>query len=1052
MKTNTMLLVSFIAVMNTVHVTAIGERTQHSQSNIPDRLPSLERGVPTHPMSSTGTNHHPMGIRPPVPYTFDYSYGGSRSGNCNTNHNDENTEDSNDNPPRTGPPRVGEVENADLSGCNLPSKRRKKKQSRVRQESSNLKEQQNEDLNRTFEDLNRIFDQLSPEQVDFYMRMRLNTQQGVTRVKEMCELNESEFTQFVNKTTRHIEQCWPEHEALLIDWKPYVSGVLLSFRQNAETNPDRCVVSLCVGDVQASKTQVAALTAIVIHYVHQSKEVSNKPFMVLIQDTNSNKQSMFPKFERLESSYNNGNRFNCRPCIKSLSDLELARNNGGTVIIARTACQIKGVNKGEHNNSNDSEEEYDYDSNANEAYIVMDEADNIIGSCEGRQEYEKEIDNLLRHKNSRGTTFLSATNQLPFGYVLNQVTQPYVAGNLRIEPGWFGAFLPVTHRRRANYIGFKAARPFTDEFGNDLYLERASNHANPSVVLDSKDNNTCYRYFKMCEEVMCTPYSCMMSRMCTGVTCGITQTKHAVRVGEWLETSDDTKEKTAFQVIVHCSHTPYQGNIGFRAIGKDKTEAMSKTTRGFSLDYADEHGFMSISELITILTDIEKNAVKMNPRYIRTIKKKKNGEPFKLSVAQLPLLLYHIRKQYKRDVPIYIYGNTTLGRSLSLVSVDPFTDNSDRIQVMSCVTHMAQNIPENKIGCIGKNHCDTVQTFLRFATTLKNKFHDHHGFQTIKILTQKNVWDVVKSSIEFNMWMYNTCPNNELSNTFRVIQKFTDDQSVEHVETSESDSNSETELNKNIVHRAEEYAARKLQIPNHLSTFFQGTNWGHRHAQGVTRTFAHVIYYTGLNKVKDEHGEHSEQVHQYSEKHDSMLDKGVIEKRRPDSDPMNYGSSSSSKRHKGEFKWYTEKLKTHIAKSAAKHSIHKLITEMQLKCNGANSAEYIKQLNELPLPSFELNELLNDFRRDCASELHEPIKQFQDLLNTSYDKDPDGIWGAIYWTNWEDDEDKLTRDIIDTKMIEKYGRYRTGGSTMKTGVDNGYVKRTDKKYRIIRVR
>ena len=131
----------------------------------------------------------------------------------------------------------------------------------------------------------------------------------------------------------------------LFDWKKLVKhSVLKTFRRAQDGNEEGCTVSACSGDVQSGKSDVTALIAFVIHFIHNSRIVADKPYTTVIVDNQSSRDAMIPKlkskFKLNEEDVNNN--------LKALLSIQVADHKkretvalrGGAVIVARTASQI----------------------------------------------------------------------------------------------------------------------------------------------------------------------------------------------------------------------------------------------------------------------------------------------------------------------------------------------------------------------------------------------------------------------------------------------------------------------------------------------------------------------------------------------------------------------------------------------------------------------------------------------------------------------------------------------------------------------------------------
>ena len=278
----------------------------------------------------------------------------------------------------------------------------------------------------------------------------------------------------------------------------------------------------------------------------------------------------------------------------------------------------------------------------------------------------------------------------------------------------------------------------------------------------------------------------------------------------------------------------------------------------------DKQGFVELQQLLPILVDIEEKATIANPRYVRTITKLQNGNWRSLNIAQLSLLMYHIRNLFP-GIPLYVIGSVALGRSLSVVSVDPFTDGTDKPRVMSCITHVALDVHEDGKGNVSKNHSDIDQTFLRFATTLKPYFHNKHGFLNIPVLTQQEVWKIVESNHKFNEWLFKN--HKDLEQQLREIRKEADI-AYKNDEGCVDEKITEQQILNSI----------SLKLDPTLLHFFEGKNWGHRLAKGVNHTTAQVLLQDKKNTLVAKYGPCSSQVREIDEEIEDADACGYIKK------------------------------------------------------------------------------------------------------------------------------------------------------------------------------
>ena len=817
---------------------------------------------------------------------------------------------------------------------------------------------------------------------------------------------EAEFEQFQTDIIERVRELWPGYTRLLIDNPDkHIKGILQSFRSDPDANPRHCVANMCVGDVQAGKTPIIALTAIVLHLICCDRRIVDQPHLVVIEDRNSSRDAMIPKLTRLLSDYQDG-----RIPVGLPKEAVTIQRGGGVLVTARTAHQIGQATLDEV----DDGEEVSLPLLTGTAYVVLDEADNILGSCEGKQEFEKAVDRLLGHRSTRGATFLSATIQLPYGYLVRCAVQNPNDLIVKFEMQSSDGYVPATDPRRTNYVGFADAQ----RYDNSYFKHPSSNDV--SMVVNKEADNTCDKYLQLCAEVNAKPYACLMARMCSGVnlnTRSVNMTDHAVRMSTELQAQMGDDLRDAFQLVVHCSHGVYEGCVGIRAFGPTADAKMQQLIEGTDAA-VDIHGFVQLEDLKDKLIEIETDAEAHNPTYVRTIKIQKNGNWPRMNTVQLPLVLYYIRSLFE-GIPLYIIGNTVLGRSLSVVSVDPFTDNTDNIRVMSCITHVALHVPDNSSEFINKNHSDTVQMFLRFATTLREKFHNVHGFTDIPVLTQRDVWNVVESSLAFNDWMYQN--QTALPEALHQIQHYAKTQYEQ-----DDDNRTVDEVENDVLERA----AETLSFDANLRHFFGGRNWGHRGARLVTGVMARFILKCDRRAVVIEHGEDSAQVVKFDKDYEDEMEQGVLEKKRK----YDGSTPSTNKRARttaapkyDRLTWYTARLDTLVRQQLSPEAQVEL-TQMLTELNtGAGEITATRaHLHRLPLPSYQLIDLLDQLSQESPAHAGS-CAILQEVLTGAYDADPGGIPEAIYWHDWKGAP--LTRTTIDTYHREKYDKYLTGGST-----------------------
>lgn len=679
--------------------------------------------------------------------------------------------------------------------------------------------------------------------------MTESLRQRATFIKSMTK---EEYTDFVNEVCEHVLKSWSGYSKLLIEDVPEViASIISSFRTNSVDDHGRCTAILCAGDVQGNKTPIIVLQIIVLDYIRYSKTVLDQPKVILMEDTQSNRNLMKPKLQRLLKQYTHRDIQ-----VAIASDPVMQKNHSSVIVYARTAAQItKATPKEEYNQELDqllSDECTSY-------YVILDEADATIGSCEGLQQYEQAIENLLDHHSIRGVSFISATLQHIFGVILN--THVKKNPRIRLKIGSIRAFYPCSHPERKNYIGFKDASKFEGK-----YLQDQNADGTIDSQTDRGVNNTNAIFDRMVAEVNNRPFACMMVRMCTGVrqnTRSVSMIDLALQIEKNLLKLNGHTVKDAFQIVVTCSSTVFEGHIGVRAFGPNVAQFMQRFTAGAEVQ-TNKEGFVELQQLLPILVDIEEKATLANPRYVRTITKLQNGNWRSLNIAQLSLLMYHIRNLFP-GIPLYVIGSVALGRSLSVVSVDPFTDGTDKPRVMNCITHVALNVREDGKGNVSKNHSDIVQTFLRFATTLKPFFHEVHGFLEIPVLTQKEVWKNVKSNHKFNEWLFEK--HKELEQLLREIRKRAD----------RAYKNDEGRVEEKITEQ-QIIESFSLQLDPGLRCFFEGKNWGHRLAKGVNHTTAQVLLQDEKNTLVAKYGTGSSQVREIDEEIEDADACGYIKK------------------------------------------------------------------------------------------------------------------------------------------------------------------------------
>ena len=168
-------------------------------------------------------------------------------------------------------------------------------------------------------------------------RERDAIREALARVtKPIHQMLEAEFEQFQTDIIERVRELWPGYTRLLIDNPDkHIKGILQSFRSDPDANPRHCVANMCVGDVQAGKTPIIALTAIVLHLICCDRRIVDQPHLVVIEDRNSSRDAMIPKLTRLLSDYQDG-----RIPVGLPKEAVSIQRGGGVLVTARTAHQI----------------------------------------------------------------------------------------------------------------------------------------------------------------------------------------------------------------------------------------------------------------------------------------------------------------------------------------------------------------------------------------------------------------------------------------------------------------------------------------------------------------------------------------------------------------------------------------------------------------------------------------------------------------------------------------------------------------------------------------
>lgn len=688
-------------------------------------------------------------------------------------------------------------------------------------------------------------------------RQRRQLQERPTSIHNMTP---EEYDNFVIEVHVHLLEHWSGIQQLLIqDVRDHIKGIIDAFRTSAEDNPEMCVANAVAGDVQAKKTPVIVLIILVVNYIRCNRKVLDDPRVVVVEDMQSSRDAMKPKLQRLLQQYSSSHPI----LVATASDTKPVRDSASVIVCARTAYQIGKMTP------EDSALLEQYHSQ----YLVFDEADKIIGSCEGRQEFEKALETLLLHSRVRGVSFITATMPHVFGFLLSTylAATPRVTLNSRSIQG----FVPTTDPKRHDYVGLHNTVRFQGKYLQDYHPDGLPDTS--TFEADGK-KKTFPIEDTMAAEVNRTPYAMMLVRSCTGVNPGpntITMQEHACQMEENLKQMEGHELRDAFQIVIHGSVQVFKGTLGVRTFGPNSTQNKARFLSNCP-DADPTKEFVTLDDLLPALLSIEQQASASNEHYVRTIIRKTNGT-CRLSVAQLPLLIYYIRNLFP-GIPIYVIGNTVLNRSLSVVSVDPFTDGQSNFRVMACITHVFLNIRENSKEVISKNHSDTVQLFLRFATTLK-QFHIEHGFTDannnpiIPVLAQKDVWDIVQSNQRFNEWIY--------ANQGELVQRFQDIRDYATTAHTESDDNETLDEREEMEENLFDFASRTLRFDTSLEHFFQGKNWGHRRAERITFAMARLILIDKRNSLIDQYGQDSVNVQTFlNGPYKEMFEKRCLEKKR----------------------------------------------------------------------------------------------------------------------------------------------------------------------------
>lgn len=660
------------------------------------------------------------------------------------------------------------------------------------------------------------------------------------------ELDDDDYTSFVESVYTAVEE-WKtlENITFLFDWKKLVKhSVLKTFRRAQDGNEEGCTVSACSGDVQSGKSDVTALIAFVIHFIHKNRQVADEPYTTVIVDNQSSRDAMIPK---LKSKYNPNGDVNLKRMLSIQIDNHKERKAvaacGGIVIVARTCSQIDKATP-------DIEDDA-YWIMRNNTYVVLDEADNLIGSTQGLQQYEQALDRFLKNPFVCGATLLSATVQHAFFYLLKEVC---FGERHSFEFGSIDAFHKASHIDRQNYIGLDQMKPFQEKF-----LTNGGDNNETRVGKDTR--YTCPAYLTLCEEVLKTPRACLMSDMCSGVnhgTSAVNMTQHCDEMYQKLiqqAGGDVSALSTAVQIIIHGASTIYGGTIGFRFIGNDCDARLQQLHTDYNcMLQRKPDGFIEINELKEVFKHIDDKASQKNPTHVRLCAHPEYAKR-PLNLSHLGLLMYVLRKN-DPELPMFLVGHTVMCRSVSLVSVNPL----EPTEVIACVTHAAVYIPENKGGFISANHSNTVQKVLRPATTLR-QFHDKYGFADIPILTQRNVWNVLRTSAKCNDWM---CDNQ----SYLTEQLSSLPALMESIQSIEDD--------KETMRRIVEHISLQ-NVQAELIAFFQGKNWGNRRAEKVC-SFTTKLFIMAKVVAAEERGDNDEAIRIWNEFQDEW-DEGVLEKR-----------------------------------------------------------------------------------------------------------------------------------------------------------------------------
>ena len=710
-------------------------------------------------------------------------------------------------------------------------------------------------------------------------RQRRQLQERPTSIHNMTP---EEYDNFVTEVHEHLLEHWSGIQQLLIqDVRDHIKGIIDAFRTSAEDNPEMCVANAVAGDVQAKKTPVIVLIILVVNYIRCNRKVLDVPRVFVVEDMQSSRDAMKPKLQRLLQQYSSSHPI----LVATASDPKPVQDSASVIVCARTAYQIGKMTP------EDSALLEQYHSQ----YLVFDEADKIIGSCEGRQEFEKALETLLLHSRVRGVSFITATMPHVFGFLLSTylAATPRVTLNSRSIQG----FVPTTDPKRHDYVGLPNTVRFQGKYLQDYHPDDGLPDTS-TFEADGK-KKTFPIEDTMAAEVNRTPNAMMLIRSPTGVNPGpnsITMQEHACQMEENLKQMEGHELRDAFQIVIHGSGQVFKGTLGVRTFGPNSTQNKARFLSNCP-DADPTKEFVTLYDLLPALLSIEQQASASNEHYVRTIIRKTNGT-CRLSVAQLPLLIYYIRNLFP-GIPIYVIGNTVLNRSLSVVSVDPFTDGQSNFRVMACITHVFLNIRENSKEVISKNHSDTVQLFLRFATTLK-QFHIEHGFTDandnpiIPVLAQKDVWDIVQSNQRFNEWIY--------ANQGELVQRFQDIRDYATTAHTESDDNETLDEREEMEENLFDFASRTLRFDTSLEHFFQGKNWGHRRAERITFAMARLILIDKRNSLIDQYGQDSVNVQTFlNGPYKEMFEKRCLEKKRKG--PSFKRNQTSNKRSRRTIPW-----------------------------------------------------------------------------------------------------------------------------------------------------